>query len=119
MAYKQALGRTGEDLVAQFLQDQGHVLLDRNWRIREGEIDLVSLDPDGVVRIVEVKTRSSIKFGHPFEAIDQRKALRLQRLALAWLSTHQRLGASYQIDCAAVLAGDDKHLKIDYRNAIL
>lgn len=119
MAYKQILGRTGEDLVADFLQNQGHLLLDRNWRIREGEIDLVSLDPAGVIRIVEVKTRSSTKFGHPLEAIDQRKALRLQRLALAWLSTHQRLGATYQIDCAGVLLVAEHENTIDYRSAIL
>ncbi|MEI8066805.1 MAG: YraN family protein [Actinomycetes bacterium] len=119
MGYKQNLGRAGENLVADLLQSQGNQLLERNWRIREGEIDLIALAPNGVIRFVEVKTRSSEKFGHPLEAINARKAMRLQRLALAWLSTHQHLGAEYQIDCAAVLSSQTGECTIDYRSAIL
>jgi putative endonuclease len=119
VAYKQNLGRTGENLVADLLSSQGNQVLERNWRIREGEIDLVALSPSGVIRFVEVKTRSSQKFGHPLEAIDSHKAMRLQRLALAWLTTHQRLGADYQIDCAAVLTSSNGAFEIDYRSAIL
>lgn len=119
MTHKQLLGRAGENFVAEHLVHQGFLILDRNWRIREGEIDLVVLDPTGTIRFIEVKTRTSQKFGHPLEAIDPTKALRLQRLALAWLSTHQRLGAHYQIDCAAVNAADAKNLALDYRSGIL
>jgi putative endonuclease len=116
---KQRLGAFGEKAVAQYLQAQGAIILDTNWRIKEGEIDLVAKNANGVISIVEVKTRSSVAFGHPLEAIDKRKAQRLQRLALAWLATHRHLGEVYHIDCAAVLIDRNGEYTIDYRREIL
>jgi putative endonuclease len=116
---RQMLGSFGENLVADYLLSRGALILDRNWRIKEGEIDLVAKMPDGVIAIVEVKTRSSLSFGHPLEAIDNRKSHRLQRLALAWLVTHGHFGKSFQIDCAAVLIDRYGRHSIDYRSDIL
>ena len=98
---------------------RGDEILDRNWRVREGEIDLVSLSSDGIFHFIEVKTRSSLAFGHPFEAINRDKAHRMQRLALAWLATHGCLGCDYQIDGAAVLVQPDGRLSIEYREKLL
>jgi putative endonuclease len=114
-----ALGAFGEQVVADFLLKQGAVILDRNWRIKEGEIDLVAQFPKGVVAFVEVKTRSSLTFGHPLDSIDRQKAHRLQRLALAWLATHGYFGGAFQIDCAAVLVDRFGQHTIDYRTDIL
>ncbi|MFZ9101002.1 MAG: YraN family protein [Candidatus Planktophila sp.] len=116
---KQRLGAFGEEATAQYLQQRGDEILERNWRIREGEIDLVSLSADGLFHFVEVKTRSSLAFGHPFEAIDREKADRLQRLALAWLATHGCLGCEYSIDVAAVLIAIDGSHSLEYRSGIL
>jgi putative endonuclease len=116
---KQRLGAIGEDSVAQHLIARGDEILERNWRVREGEIDLVSLGTDGIFHFVEVKTRSSLAFGHPLEAINRDKAHRLQRLALAWLATHGCLGCDYTIDVAAVLIAPDGAFTIEYRGAIL
>jgi putative endonuclease len=116
---KQRLGAFGEDSVAQHLIARGDEILERNWRVREGEIDLVSLGTDGIFHFVEVKTRSSLAFGHPLEAINRDKAHRLQRLALAWLATHGCLGCDYTIDVAAVLIAPDGAFTIEYRGAIL
>jgi len=82
---KDELGAAGEALAADFLRRRGHVILDRNWRAPHGrgELDLVTLDRDRIV-VVEVKTRSSLDYGHPFEAIDTRKLERLYRLGWAW-----------------------------------
>ena len=71
---KQRTGAFGEQVTAKYLTERGDEILDRNWRIREGEIDIVSLDGEGIFHFVEVKTRSSLAFGHPFEAITRDKA---------------------------------------------
>ncbi|MCX6444504.1 MAG: YraN family protein [Actinobacteria bacterium] len=116
---KQRTGAFGESKTAEFVTDRGDEILDRNWRIREGEIDLVSLSRDGIFHFIEVKTRSSLTFGHPFEAINKDKAHRMQRLALAWLATHGCLGCEYAIDVVAVLISADGAHTLEYRGNIL
>ena len=112
-------GVFGEEAVAQFLLARGASILDRNWRGKEGEIDIVARLTDGVIAFVEVKTRSSSAFGHPLDAITREKALRLQRLALGWLATHRCLGADYRIDCVAVLIAASGTHTIEYRANVL
>ena len=82
------LGRWGEDLAAQHLVATGAVVLDRNWRCREGELDLVAREPDGTVVFCEVKTRSGTAFGEPAEAVGPVKARRIRGLAARWLQEH-------------------------------
>lgn len=112
-------GAFGEQVTANFLSERGDEILDRNWRIREGEIDLISLSKDGLLHFIEVKTRSSLAFGHPFEAINKEKAHRMQRLAMAWLATHGYLGCDYAIDVAAVLINSDGSHSLEYRGGLL
>ena len=84
MGFNNVLGRFGEDLASAHLERAGCVILDRNWRCRAGEIDIVARDGRELV-FVEVKTRSSAAFGSPAEAITPAKAARLRSLALQWL----------------------------------
>ena len=112
---KQQIGAFGEQAVTDFLIKRNVEVIERNWRIREGEIDIVALNASGIFSFIEVKTRSSVAFGHPFEAINRDKAHRMQRLALAWLATHGCLGCEYQIDVAAVLIATDGTPSIDRR----
>ena len=112
-------GAFGEDATARFITARGDEILDRNWRVREGEIDLISLGSDGLFHFIEVKTRSSLAFGHPFEAINKDKAHRMQRLALAWLATHGCLGCDYAIDAAAVLINLEGTHSLEYRGGLL
>jgi len=116
---KQQVGAFGEQAVTDFLIEKKIEIIERNWRIREGEIDIVALNATGVFSFIEVKTRSSVAFGHPFEAINRDKARRMQRLALAWLATHGCLGCEYQIDVAAVLISLDGTPSIEYRANLL
>jgi putative endonuclease len=116
---KQQTGAFGEQAVAEFLIKQSIEVIERNWRIREGEIDIVALNASGVFSFIEVKTRTSAAFGHPFEAINRDKAHRMQRLALAWLATHGCLGCEYHIDVAAVLIAVDGTPSIEYRSKVL
>ena len=118
MAKNQILGAKGEELVAQFIKTQGYEVIEKNWRIKEGEIDLIAKSRNGSYSFVEVKTRSSLAFGHPLEAITKEKAHRLQCLALAWLALNNQFGSEYVIDCASVLIANGR-IEIDYRKGIL
>ena len=80
-----ALGRYGEALAVRYLREQGMEVLDRNWRCEHGEVDVVARDGDCIV-ICEVKTRRSADFGEPVEAVTFAKAMRLRRLAAAYLA---------------------------------
>ncbi|MFC1414530.1 YraN family protein [Streptacidiphilus sp. N1-12] len=84
-ARTQALGRYGEDAAARHLAAAGLTVLDRNWRCREGELDIVALDGD-TLAVCEVKTRTEHGFQTPAEAVDPVKAARLALLAERWLA---------------------------------
>lgn len=99
----ESLGVDGEEIATRFLIENGFRILDRNWRIRRGELDIVALSSDGEIVICEVKTRRSSAFGDPIESITPKKSLRLHHLALAWLATHERLGSPYRVDVIAIL----------------
>jgi putative endonuclease len=98
-----AVGRYGERIAAQHLRGAGYEVLDRNWRCRWGELDLVARDGCDVVA-VEVKTRRSTTAGHPLEAVTPAKVARLRRLLGEWLSVHDTVSArSVRVDVVAVL----------------
>ncbi len=113
------IGAFGENAVVEFIRNQGATIVDRNWRVKEGEIDIIAQLDDKRFAFVEVKTRTSIAYGHPLESITLAKAHRLQRLALAWLATHQSLGHEYRIDCAAVIISPNGKVTIEYRKNVL
>ena len=78
------LGETGEDLAASWYAANGYDVLARNWRCRDGELDLV-VALGRLVVFCEVKTRSSERFGTPLEAVTRDKQMRIRRLAARWL----------------------------------
>lgn len=79
-----ALGSWGEDVAVRHLLTAGYVVLARNWRCREGELDVVA-QRDRVLVFVEVKTRSGPAYGDPAEAVTAVKARRIRLLAARWL----------------------------------
>jgi len=100
-----AVGAYGEQLAARYLAESGMQILDRNWRCDQGEIDIVAMDATCLV-IVEVKTRRSLAFGPPVEAVTAIKAARLRRLAGCWLAGHRSLvdsAVDVRIDVVGVL----------------
>jgi putative endonuclease len=115
MADKDALGRAGEDRAARFYSEQGYDLLARNWRCSAGEIDLVVANTTDVV-VVEVKTRRGEGFGHPLEAIDARKRLRLWRLAVAWIAAHRDVmqGRRLRIDAIGLIGADEDSFRLEH-----
>ncbi|MES2092482.1 MAG: YraN family protein [Actinomycetota bacterium] len=113
MAAKDLLGRLGEDLAAAFLTEAGYLVVDRNWRCRQGEIDIVAVDGAQTV-FVEVKTRSSVAFGHPFEAITPAKLARLRRLATAWCADNPGDHRTIRIDGISVIVPTDGPPQIEH-----
>lgn len=113
MAAKDELGRRGEQLGAAFLESAGLEIIDRNWRCSQGEIDIVARDGDELV-FVEVKTRSSVAFGHPLEAITVVKLARLRRLAAAWCEAHRGVCGGIRIDALAVIAPPGVAVQIEH-----
>ena len=115
MADKDDLGRAGEDRAARYFTQLGYTVLERNWRCRAGEIDLVVADARAVV-VVEVKTRRGEDFGHPFEAIDARKRARLWRLAAAWAAAHRDLvqGRRLRIDAIGLTGPDPASASLEH-----
>lgn len=102
MKAKDVLGRHGEMLAAGFMETQGMRIVDRNWRCAGGELDIVALDGDTLV-IAEVKTRRSLDYGHPFEAVGAAKLTRLHRLASLWCREHELRAARRRVDVVAVI----------------
>jgi putative endonuclease len=96
------LGARGERIAAAYLTDEGLRVLDRNWRCRQGELDIVARDGDALV-FCEVKTRRGLGFGHPVEAVTDRKQRRLRALAVRWLSTHDEHAPDLRFDVVGVL----------------
>ena len=97
-----ALGDYGERVAARHLTALGMVVLDRNWRCDEGELDLVLRDGPALVGC-EVKTRTSLAHGSPHEAVTDVKLARLRRLVQRWLRDHGVHPAETRVDLVAVL----------------
>jgi putative endonuclease len=98
---RQELGRWGEGLAAQRLESQGYVIVDRNWRCRRGEIDLVAQEGDILV-FVEVKTRRGREYGTPEEAITRSKVKRLLELGQRYMLERDIEDMDWRIDLVAV-----------------
>jgi putative endonuclease len=103
---RRELGKSGEDAVASWYQDQGYQVVERNWRCREGELDLIVRRGRTFV-FCEVKARSSDAFGAPQEAVNRQKQVRLRHLAARWLRDDAPVSAvAIRFDVASVLAGE-------------
>jgi putative endonuclease len=113
MRHKQALGAHGEAIAARHLVQRGMVVLDRNWRCPDGEIDLVLRDGQVLV-VCEVKTRRSTAYGTPLEAVTATKAARLRRLAAPWVAAHALRVPDVRIDLVGIVCPHDAPPVIDH-----
>lgn len=111
------IGRVGENLAVEYLQERGYRIIERNWRTRAGEIDIIALD--GRIAVgVEVKTRSTLFAGHPFEAITGEKIRRLRKLILAWCHQTKPGVYSVRVDAVSIVLGPGKNPQIEHIRAI-
>jgi putative endonuclease len=111
---RREVGARGEQLAADFLVGQGYVILQRNFRCREGEIDIVAQLGESLV-FVEVRTRRGSDFGAPEESISRDKREKLVALAEAFVQTCDIPPASWRIDVVAVeLAFDNEVARLEH-----
>ncbi len=115
--HNRALGARGEALAAAYLESHGYRILDRNWRNRSGELDLVAQDRAMLVAI-EVKTRSGDGYGNPLEAITARKMARLRRLLLDWAREHDARGGGLRVDAVGITIRPGGAPRIDHLRGI-
>jgi putative endonuclease len=96
------LGSHGERIAAAYLAGCGLQVIDRNWRCREGELDIVAREDDALV-FCEVKTRRGVGYGFPVEAVTFAKQRRLRVLAQRWLAAHDEHAPDLRFDVVGVL----------------
>ena len=94
-------GRDGEEKAVQFLKNKGYKIIDRNFRLKNGEVDIVATFKNILV-FIEVKTRTSKDFGTPFEAINYYKMKALVRVAQYYKMIHPKLPDQMRIDAISV-----------------
>jgi putative endonuclease len=99
---RRALGAQAERLAAEHLERRGYRIIDRNYRYRGGELDLVARDGDTLV-FVEVRARRSDAHGAPFETVGREKQRRVARAAEHWLVTHGLTRAFARFDVVSIL----------------
>ena len=102
MDHRQSLGKRGEDLACAELEKRGYVIVDRRFRTRCGEIDIVARD-GGVLVFVEVKARSGSRFGTPFDSVTWQKRQRIGRMAASYLCAKRMAGTACRFDVVAVV----------------
>jgi putative endonuclease len=117
MTKSRELGVRGEETAARHLERAGYRIRERNWRNREGEIDIVG-EIDDVIVIVEVKTRTGHGAGHPFEAVTPAKVARLRRLAVSWAREHPLEGRGLRIDVVGVTVGPDGESVVEHLEGV-
>lgn len=107
--FKKEEGQRGEQIAVEYLKKHGYKILERNFRIRGGEIDIVALDPStgsgplATLCFIEVKTRRSDEFGTPLEAITPWKLRALMRSAEFYKIKHPRLPDAMRIDAVGIV----------------
>lgn len=108
------IGQFGEEHAQKFLKKMGWKILATNYHYsRFAEIDIIAKDKDVIV-FVEVKTRSTTAFGHPFEAVSKSKLQNIFKAGLAYLQTTKESYKSYRIDIISVIGKENpkvEHLK--------
>lgn len=99
-----AKGRDGEAIAEDYLTGRGYDILDKNYRNRLGEIDIIALDGKTLV-FIEVKTRTTHSYGLPADAVDARKQNRLGRVALSYLSDKKIVNRPCRFDVLSICGG--------------
>ena len=111
MAFNKETWVRGESLAAAFLKEQGFKILEVNFKNKTGEIDIITKDGNTFV-FVEVKARSSLKFGRPSEAVTKTKQNKIRRVAEGYLIKQKNYPAAARFDVIEILDGKvEGHIK--------
>jgi putative endonuclease len=113
------LGKSGEDLACEELVQRGYAILERRYRTRAGEIDIVAREGDRLV-FVEVKTRRSVRYGDPAEAVTAVKRRQIALMAADYLARRRPRARACRFDVVAVTIAPDASAHVHViRNAFM
>ncbi len=105
-------GKEGEEIAARFLKSKGYRILERNYRTRFGEIDIIARKKKNIV-FVEVKTRTSDEFGSPSEAVNRKKLAKLTSVASQFIQENRFEGFSFEFEVVSITKqGNQWHCEI-------
>lgn len=113
MAAHNDLGRWGEELAAQYLCGKGYRILHRDWKLKHRDLDIVAMSPEGVLAVVEVKTRRNDSFYEPEEAVTYSKMKSVTTAANAYIKMN-RINADVRFDIIAVTGTPETGAKINH-----
>lgn len=101
------LGKSGEDNALNFLKENGYKILVKNYKTKLGEVDIIAYDK-GTLCFIEVKTRGSLRFGSPQEAVSHFKQRQISKVALQFLKRNNLLNKKARFDVVSVIYAEDK-----------
>jgi putative endonuclease len=112
MSYHLDLGKKAEKMVADYLTSKGYVLLERNWRWKKAEIDIIAMDDKELV-FIEVKARSDYNHGYPELAVSPRKRILMLDAATRYMEQIQHEWA-IRFDVVSVVVQNEKMMQLDH-----
>lgn len=104
---RQKFGEKGEEIAVRHLKKEGYKIIETNYRTKLGEIDIIAKDKDTIV-FAEVKTRKSVQFGDPKQAVTIQKQKKISRVALCYLKATGQSAARARFDVVGVISNRDK-----------
>ncbi len=107
-----AIGRQGEDIAADWLTSHNYTIVTRNYRKRFGEVDIIARQDEWLV-FIEVKTRSSARFGSPLDSVTEKKQHQLSRIANDYLSRNDALDTLCRFDVVSVVLEEGHAPRVD------
>jgi len=107
------LGKLGEDIATAHLKKNGLQIITRNYRQKSGEIDIIARDGEWLV-FIEVKTRKSLRYGQPFEAVTPKKQTQIGRVALDYMTRNKLLDQAVRFDVISIIVNRDGKADIEH-----
>ena len=105
MYFKQIVGKAGEEKASRYLKQKGYEIIEKNFRCREGEIDIIAKDKNKELVFIEVKTRRTYEYGEPAEAVNLVKQKRIQKVAKYYILKNKLISKSIRFDIIEVMIG--------------
>ena len=110
MLNNRELGKLGEDIAANHISKNGYIILERNFRTKIGEIDIIARQ-DNYLVFIEVKTRKSINFGYPREAVDKAKQLKIINIGNLYLAQKKQFNNHIRFDVIEIMLYSNNEIK--------
>lgn len=118
MSNNKDIGNLGEDLASKYLEEQGYKIIERNFRCKLGEVDIIAMDAEEIV-FVEVKTRKVLVYGQPKDAVNKIKQKHIYKAAEYYLLINNGLDAYTRIDVIEIYLKGEKYKINHIKKAVI